>query len=79
MARISKEYRRALGHYGDFKSLHEGYAILLEEVDELWDEIKRKKADYELLSMEADQVAAMAVKLSISALKKARDPNPRPE
>jgi hypothetical protein len=36
------EYDEAISKYGDFKSLHEGYAILLEEVDELWEEIKKK-------------------------------------
>jgi hypothetical protein len=48
-----------------FHSTHEGYAVLKEEVDELWDEIKLSKSfDSANLLMvnEAVQVAAMAIK-----------------
>ncbi len=47
-----------------FYSDHEGYAILKEEVDELWDVIKRKPdstRDKEIRE-EAIQVAAMALR-----------------
>ena len=49
-------------HPGKQHSLHEGYAVLLEEVDELWSEVRLKK---ELRSktavlMELVQIAAMA-------------------
>jgi len=38
---VEKEILRAKSlHPGDFTSIHEGYAVLLEEVDELWDEVK---------------------------------------
>ncbi len=30
-------------HPTRFNSLHEGYAILLEEVDEVWDHVRAKK------------------------------------
>ena len=43
-------------------SAHEGYAILLEEVDELWDEIKKKTHDYDKMEQEALQVMAMAAR-----------------
>lgn len=42
--------------------LHEGYAVLLEEVDELWDEIKGQQDPHNLL-IESVQVAAMAARL----------------
>lgn len=48
-----------------FHSTHEGYAVLKEEVDELWDEIKTSKVfDRANLLMvdEAIQVAAIAIK-----------------
>lgn len=44
-------------------SLHEGYAVLLEEVDELWDDIKANHHPEAIT--EALQVAAMAVRLII--------------
>jgi len=44
----------------DFHSHHEGFAVLKEEVDEMWDDVKadRKKEAV----MEAVQVAAMAIR-----------------
>ncbi len=44
-----------------FASSHEGFAILDEECDELWDEVKAN-ARKEVLRAEAVQVAAMAVR-----------------
>lgn len=61
LSEVTMELDRALAKHGDFKSAHEGYAVLLEEVDELWQEVKhgtKKNA-----RIEAVQVAAMAVKL----------------
>ena len=47
-----------------FHSTHEGYGVLKEEVDELWDEIKMNKNinANRLMVNEAIQVAAMAIK-----------------
>ena len=58
------EYERASGMFPQFNSPHEGYAILLEEVDELWDEIKgnKKEGALERMRKEAVQVAAMAMR-----------------
>ena len=51
-----------------FNSPHEGYAVIKEEMDELWDEIKNNK--YPMSSMkqkvEAIQVGAMAIKFLMS-------------
>lgn len=48
-------------------SAHEGYAVLLEEVDELWDHVKTRQPDRDLNKMtkEAVQVAAMAVRFMV--------------
>ena len=49
-----------------FNTAHEGYAVLLEEVDELWAEIKKKQGSEgrpEAIRKEAVQVAAMALRL----------------
>lgn len=47
--------------HGNFNSPHEGYAVLLEEVEEMWYEIKHGTP--ERARAEAIQVAAMAIKL----------------
>ena len=40
VALILAEYRKAREKHSPMKSAHEGYAVLLEEVDEMWDAIK---------------------------------------
>lgn len=54
---------RSLG-FPPFNSEHEGFAVLLEEVDELKAEVWRnnKSLDYVHMRKEAIEVAAMAVK-----------------
>lgn len=60
---IREELMRA-AKWPAFNSAHEGYAILAEEVDELWAHVKvnQKKRDLDAMRAEAIQVAAMAVK-----------------
>lgn len=50
--------------YPDFTSAHEAYGVLLEEVEEVWDHVRKKphKRNMEELEGELVQVAAMAVK-----------------
>lgn len=55
-----------MNKYPLFNSCHEGYAVILEELDELWDEVKKCKHDAKNLKAEALQVAAMAIKFIIS-------------
>ncbi len=61
------EYAAAQKQNGNWNSLHEGWGVLSEEFDELWDEIKLKphKRDYHNLKHEALQVAAMGLKMAI--------------
>ncbi len=64
LKRIEAEYLRASDMYPKFNSNHEGYAVLKEEVDELWDEIKKSKdirANKEIRN-ELIQVGAMVVR-----------------
>lgn len=56
------EVDRAVHLHGEFVSAHEGYAVLLEELDELWEEIKKNPRDEKKLKSEAIQVAAMALR-----------------
>ena len=50
--------------FGPFASAHEGFAVIQEEVDELWAEIKGGQ-DVERMRAEAVQVAAMAMRFVI--------------
>lgn len=61
---VRDELIEATGKFGAFASAHEGYAVILEEVDELWDEIKNNKGDgaTERQRREAVQVAAMGAR-----------------
>lgn len=65
-AEMLQELERANKNYPEFNSAHEGYAVILEELDELWDEVKKRKHDREKMRAEAIQVGAMAMKLILS-------------
>lgn len=62
---VAEEVAFAISKYPTFNSAHEGYAIILEELDELWEVIKLKQEtpNRDLkIRKEAIQVAAMAVR-----------------
>ncbi len=69
MAVIEDELNRATRLHGSFHNAHEGFAVLLEEVDELWDEVKKNPAKHPERTVkilaEATQVAAMAARLLV--------------
>jgi hypothetical protein len=64
MADVLAELETALDRFPAFNSAHEGFAILKEEVDELWEEVRAKQGarDVEAMEKEAIQVAAMAMR-----------------
>lgn len=66
-AMVMAEVRKAIDKYKPMNSCHEGYAVLDEEVDELWDEVKIKQGqrNMEKLTTEATQVAAMAMRFLV--------------
>jgi hypothetical protein len=66
---VVNEYCRAVKKFGPFNSAHEGYGVILEELDELWDEIKAKQELRSATNMreEASQVAAMGLRFMIDA------------
>jgi hypothetical protein len=61
------ELATARERHPKLNSIHEAYAVLLEEVDELWDEVRKKKADraHAALRSELLQIAAMAWRTAI--------------
>ena len=61
-ALVKKELARARTKFPPYNSSHEGYAVILEELDEAWDDIKANRcADKEIA-----QVAATALKYLIN-------------
>lgn len=60
LQQVRNEVLRATAKFPPFNSAHEGYAVLLEEVDELWDEVKANNPSKQ--EKEVIQVGAMAVR-----------------
>lgn len=64
---VRAELEKATANYGPMVSEHEAYAIMLEEFDELWDEIKKKPSvrSKEKMAEEAIQCMAMLARFII--------------
>lgn len=69
------ELRVARRRYSNINSLHEGYAVILEELDEVWQEIKRPSHECNLNAIyeELVQVAAMAARTAVDCTLIAED------
>ena len=61
---LVSELYRAKEQHNWFNSRHEGYAVLLEEVDELWDVIKGDGSPTKIYE-EAIQIGAMALEMAV--------------
>ncbi len=59
---VVSEFRRAEAKHAPMHSPHEGYAVIREELDELWDEIKGDAGRSPDALMEAMQTAAMCLR-----------------
>jgi hypothetical protein len=59
---VEKQVLKAESKFDEFHSPHEGYGIIKEEFDELWDEIKLKSHDYKRMYEEALHVACTAIR-----------------
>lgn len=66
---IERELKRAKAlrvknNYGKFNSAHEAFAILYEEVDEFWEEVRKKKAarSKENMREELIQIIGVAIR-----------------
>ena len=55
----------ATDKHGPMASPHEGYAVILEELEELWEEIRGDRGRWPKARTEAAQVAAMALRYLI--------------
>lgn len=65
--KVENEIIKARESWPRFNSAHEGFAVLKEEVDELWEYVKTNQKKRDLISMqeEAIQVAAMAMRFAM--------------
>ena len=59
-----EEWFRAEALYPSFHSMHEAYAVLLEELDEFWEQVRQKPGDRDpdVIYKELIQIAAMALR-----------------
>lgn len=64
---VTEELQRANAQHKAYHSLHEGYAVLLEEVDELWEEVRKRRPvrDKAVIWKEAGQIAAVALRIMV--------------
>ena len=64
---VKAELETAITNWPPFNSAHEGFAVLLEEVDELKRHVwtNQKKRDLVEMKKEALQVAAMAIRFAL--------------
>jgi hypothetical protein len=73
MDKILNEYNEATSKFYAFNSAHEGYAVILEELDELWDAVRMGRDEIDekgrtrkqALQDEAIQVGAMAIRFLV--------------
>lgn len=67
VAIVREEVERATSKFGSFHSAHEGYAVILEELDELKREVFKyfEDRDPRILVKESTQVAAMSIRFLI--------------
>jgi hypothetical protein len=64
LAEMMKEYESAKAEYSPFTSHHEGWAVIKEQLDEVWDEIKKKRGtkSQEKIMKEVLHVGAMSLR-----------------
>lgn len=67
LQQIREELSAAMAKWPPFNSAHEGYGVLAEEVDELWEHVKvnQRRRNLPAMRMEAVQVAAMAMRFAL--------------
>lgn len=59
---VMEELSGAMLTFSKFNSAHEGYAVILEELEELWEEIKKKNPSDIKMKREAIQLTAMGMR-----------------
>jgi len=67
---VARELMRARSLHSPQHGPHEGYAVILEELDELWDEVRKKQPDLAAMREECIQIAAMAMRFVLDVCEK---------
>ena len=62
IAEVRREVKNAEARFPEYNSSHEGYAIIAEELDEMWQLVKEKDQNYDLQYEEAKHVACTAIR-----------------
>jgi len=65
IAAVTAELLRARNKHAPMHGAHEGYAVILEELDELWSEVKAQIPDIGRMRKEAIQIAAMGARFAL--------------
>ena len=67
LGEVFDEYLSATQQHGGFNSAHEAYGVILEEVDEFWEEVKKKRKlrNTDNMRRELVQIAAMSLKAAL--------------
>ena len=68
LKRVGDELLRATHRFPPIASPHEGKAVIEEELEELWEEIKANRGRGAQAHLEAKQVAAMAVRYMLDLI-----------
>lgn len=76
LGEVREEAIRAMSQHRPMISPHDGYAVIQEEVDELWDEIKGNRGRESSARDEALQVAAMGVRYVVDLHHNQGEPKP---
>lgn len=71
---VERELKKARSLFNNFHSYHEGYAVIKEELEELWDEIKGKENKSKMYK-EAIQVISMGIRFIQDLIEKKGDHN----
>ena len=70
---LQVELHKARTKHAPMHSAHEGYAVILEELDELWEEVRKREPDKAKLRAEALQVAAMGMRFILDICDSAKE------
>lgn len=62
LSKVGSEVIRAQAKHAPINTVHEGYAVMLEELDEYWDACREQVPNIRQAHHEAIHVAAMAVR-----------------